>query len=149
MRFCFAKCRRNMHRSERTGFNILELTVSIGLLAILMTTTVQMLRLASRQQRAMERRAAALQSVQAIAELAGNIAWDELTPAALDQIPIPDRAKPFLPDGKLSVEMADEADPIARRITIELTPSGAAGQSAGTTRLTTWVFPGQTQPSEQ
>jgi type II secretory pathway pseudopilin PulG len=144
----FSTHQLGIRRSQRTGFTILELTVSIGLLAILMTTSVQMLRLASRQQRALERRATELQTIQAVAELAGNIPWDQLTPAALDQIQIPDRTKPYLQEAKLSIEMAEEADPIARRIYIELNPSGATGQPAPTTRLTTWVFPDQTQPSE-
>ncbi len=127
----------------RRGFTILELAVAIALLAALMTTCVQMLRLVSRQQQAAERRAVALQTVQAVAELVGNIPWDELTPAALNQIAIPDRVKPYLPNGKLNIAMAEEADPVARRVSIELSSSGTAEQPAGTTRLTTWVFPDQ------
>jgi prepilin-type N-terminal cleavage/methylation domain-containing protein len=145
----FATSRLGMHQSKRSGFTILELIVSIGLLAILMTTSIQMLRLASRQQRAMERRAAELQTVQAVAELAGNLPWDQITPAVVKQIQIPDRAKPFLPDGKLNIEMADETDPIARRISLELGPSSSTGKPGGITRLTTWVFPDETHPSEQ
>jgi hypothetical protein len=137
-------------RSKRSrAFTIFELTVAIGLLAVLMMTSVQMLQLLMRQQRAVERKVLALHTVQAVAELVGNIRWDELSPAAVEAITIPERVKLHLPGAKLTIALAEEADPVSKRISIELSLDSSAGQPAGTTQLTTWAFPEQSPPPGQ
>jgi prepilin-type N-terminal cleavage/methylation domain-containing protein len=140
--------RRCVSRLARGGFTILESIVAIGLLAVLMTITIQMLKLASLHQRVAERRAIELQTVQAVAELAENMHWNELSPTAIGHFRIPEAVQSYLPNEQLHVAMVDENEPAAKRISIEIQHTGAKGQPGGATRLTTWVFPEQSQSTE-
>jgi hypothetical protein len=121
---------------------LLEITLAAGLLGVLMTVSVQMLRMMGDRQRAGERRAAALQTVDALAEQLGNMTWDELTPAAGDELTIPETMKRHLPGAVLHATVVEESEPIsAKRLTIELKLDGPRGQAAAPVRLTTWAFP--------
>jgi hypothetical protein len=122
--------------------SLLEITLAAGLLGILMTVSVQMLRVMGDRQRAAERRAAALQTVQALAETLGNMPWDELSDSAANEIAIPESMSKYLPGAKLSVTVNDESEPIvAKRVMLELHWNNPRGQSPAPVRLTTWVFP--------
>jgi hypothetical protein len=121
--------------------SLLEIMLAAGLLGVLMTVSVQMLRVMGDRQRAAERRAAALQTVQALAENLGNMPWDELSAAAAEKIAIPESMSRHLPGAKLNVTVNDESDPIvAKRVKLELHWNNPRGQSPAPVRLTTWVF---------
>jgi hypothetical protein len=123
--------------------SLLEITLAAGLLGVLMTVSVQMLRVMGDRQRAAERRAAALQTVQALAETLGNVPWDELSASAVDQITIPEVTRRHLPGAKLSVTVNDESEPVvAKLVMLELRWNNPRGQTSAPVRLTTWVFPG-------
>ena len=131
------------------GITLLEMTVAAGILAVLISTSVQMIRVVSAQQRAAERRAVAMQTVQALAEQLGNLPWDELTPQSTEQITIPAVLAAYLPGAKLAVTLNGETEDIAaKRVAIELTWKAPNGQPAGPVRLTTWSFPDQPPPPE-
>jgi hypothetical protein len=122
--------------------SMLEITLAAGLLGVLMTVSVQMLRVMGDRQRESERRTAALQTVQAIAEQLQNMPWDELTPSAGDTIKIPKAIARHLPGAKLGVTVSEESEPVAaRRVTVELQWNGPRGQPARPIRLTAWAFP--------
>jgi type II secretory pathway pseudopilin PulG len=132
------------HRSvlRRPGMSLLEIMLAAGLLGILMTVSVQMMRVMGDRQRAAERRAAALQTAQALAEMLGNRPWDELTDSAAEKIEIPESMRSHLPGATLSVTVNEESDPIAaKRVMLELRWKNPRGQSPAPVRLTTWVFP--------
>lgn len=135
-----ATIRRLTGRADRAAFTMFELAVAVALLIVLMAFTVQVMRLVSRQQRTIEKRVVALETVQAVAEQIGNVPWNELTPDAMEQIAIPDQMKARLPGSKLTVRLADEDDPAAKRITIELQTGEAGRPGSAMTRLTTWSF---------
>jgi hypothetical protein len=121
--------------------SLLEIMLAAGLLGILMTVSVQMMRVMGDRQRAAERRAAALQTVQALAETVGNMPWNELSADAAEKIAIPESMSKNLPGAKLNVTINDEREPIAaKRVMLELHWNNPRGQAPAPVRLTTWVF---------
>jgi hypothetical protein len=122
--------------------SLLEITLAAGLLGILMTVSVQMMRVMGDRHRAAERRAAALQTVESLAEMLGNMPWDELSTDAAEKIAIPESMSRHLPGAKLSVTVNDESEPVvAKRLMLELRWNNPRGQTPAPVRLTTWVFP--------
>ncbi len=136
------RCPRHQSVLWRGGMSLLEIMLAAGLLGILMTVSVQMLRVMGDRQRAAERRAAALQTVQALAETIGNMPWDELSASAADEIAIPEEMRRCLPGAKLRVTVNDENEPVvAKRVMLELRWNNPRGQTSAPLRLTTWAFP--------
>jgi hypothetical protein len=131
---------------------LLEVSVATALLAVLLGTTTQFLRVLAGQQRAGERRLVAMQAVQAMAEQIGNMRGEELTAGAAPPLAIPAEAKRYLPGARLEIDVADEPAPAAKRVSIALSWNGPGGQRAGKCGLTTWVFPeasGSDDPGER
>jgi hypothetical protein len=125
--------------------SLLEVTMAVGILALLMTVSMQMLRAVGGQQRAAQQRALALQTVQALTEQIGNTPWNELTAEAANDITIPTAVRPFLPGAKLAITLSDVPEPVpAKLATVELTWTAPNGRSAGPARLTSWVYPDET-----
>jgi prepilin-type N-terminal cleavage/methylation domain-containing protein len=135
-------CRQGSASRARRGVTLLEITVASGILVILLSGAIQMLRAVSSQQRAGDRQADALQAVQVVSEEIGNLPWEGLTSESAAQVGIPSRLERRLRGAKLAVTVAEQAGPIpTKRVLVELTWPGADGRPAGRARLTTWVFP--------
>jgi type II secretory pathway pseudopilin PulG len=126
---------------RRRGTSLLEIMLAVGLLGVLMTVSVQMMRVIGDRQRAAERRAAALQTVQALAEKLGNMPWDQLFDVA-GKIEIPQPMRRHLPGARLSVSVNKESEPtLAKRVIVVLRWNNPRGQNSAPVRMTTWVFP--------
>ncbi len=129
------------HTAGPRGLTLLEMTVTAAILALLLSTSMTMLRVVSGQQRAAERRAVATQTVQALAERLVNRPWDELTPEAVENAAIPAAVAPHLPGAKLLVAVDEETEGVAaKRVTIELAWNGPSGQPARPVRIIAWAF---------
>jgi type II secretory pathway pseudopilin PulG len=138
--YCWASQRS--HPVQRRAMTLLEIAVALGLLGMLMSVSVQMLRVMGERQRAAERRGAATQTVQALTEQLSNMPWEHLTAQAADAVEIPAAMSARLPGSRLSVAVIEESEPIvAKRVTVELRWNGPRGQPARPMRLTTWVYP--------
>jgi len=134
----------------RRGMSLLEITLAAGLLGILMTVSVQMLRVMGDRQRAAERRATALHTVQALTEQLSNLPWDQLTASGANELSIPETVSRYLPGAKLSATVREESEPVvAKRLTLELQWNGPRGQAATPVRLTVWSFPDSAQQVER
>src|SRR4051812_18349471 len=132
----------NMHARFRGAFTLLEVVIAAGMLAMLLTTSVQMLRALSIYQRGSEHRAVALEAVQAVSDQIANTPWDQLTAESAKKVTIPKQLESYLPGAKLSVSLENEATPTAsRRIYVDLSWKGPDGQLSAPVRLTSWVFP--------
>lgn len=132
---------------RRTGVAILEIVVAAGMLAAILVVAVQMLDALTRRQRGAERRALAIETVQAVSEQLGNMRWEELTPTAAEAVEIPEVAKSFLPNASIKAAIINEQEPVAaKRIQVELTWTAPGGQPAGPVRLTSWAFPDEPPP---
>src|SRR6478609_963661 len=111
-----------VHAPLRRAFTLLEVIIAAGMLAVLLTTSVQMLRALSIHQRASERRTVALEAIQAVTDQVGNIPWDQLTAEAAKKVTIPKQLAGYLPGAKLSVSLDEDARPArSRRIHVDLT----------------------------
>jgi hypothetical protein len=138
----------NLHQRCHRAFTLLEVVIAAGMLAMLLTTSVQMLRSLSIYQRGSDRRAVALQAVQAVSDQIANTPWNQLTAESAKKVMIPKQLENYLPGAKLSVSLEDEATHTAsRRIHVDLTWNGLDGQSSAPVRLTTWIFP-ERSPSQ-
>ena len=127
--------------NRRPGFTILEMVVAAGILAVLLTTTVHMLRVLTGHQRASDRRAIAIEAVQAVAEQISNLPWDQLTTESAQQITMPRQLEARLPGTKVTIEVAEETSPVVdKRIMVELTWVGQDKATVSPIRLTTWAF---------
>jgi prepilin-type N-terminal cleavage/methylation domain-containing protein len=134
--------------TRRSAFSLLEVIVAAAILAVILTVAARMLNALGNQQQASQRRALALQTVQALAEQLGNLPWDELTPEAANRTNVPAVSQTHLPGAKLSIAVHEEQEPLsAKRVTVALTWNGPNGQPSGPVRLTTWVFHDATPPS--
>ena len=131
-----------VHAPLRRAFTLLEVIIAAAMLAVLLTASVQMLRALSIHQRASERRAVALEAVQAVADQVANFPWEQLTAESAKKVTIPKQLAGYLPGAKLSVSLDKEPTPTeSRRIHIDLTWNGADGQAVAPVRLTSWAFP--------
>ena len=101
-----------------------------------------MLRALSIHQRATERRAVALEAIQAVSDQVANIPWDQLTAESAKKVTIPKPLDDYLPGAKLSVSIDEQAAPTpSRRLHVDLTWNGPDGQAVAPVRLTSWIFP--------
>src|SRR3954468_9345997 len=123
-----SSCDMNVHARSRRAFTLLEVVIAAGMLAMLLTTSVQMLRALSVYQRGSDRRAVALEAVQAVSDQIANIPWDQLTDESAKKVTIPKQLEVYLRGAKLSVSIEDEPTPTAsRRIHVDLTWNGQDG----------------------
>jgi hypothetical protein len=131
----------NERLGVRVGITLMEVAASAAMLALLLASSAQMFGTISKHQRAADRQAIALQTVQNAMEEISNRPWDELTPANLRGVGVPDAVARYLPGAELKATVTDEAAPVSRRITVELTWLAPSGQRSGPMRLTGWAFP--------
>jgi hypothetical protein len=130
------------HGRCRRAFTLLEVVIAASMLAMLLTTSVHMLRALTIYQRGSEHRAVALEAVEAVSDQIANTPWDQLTKESAKKATIPKQLDSYLPGAKLSVSLENEATPTSsRRIQIDLSWHGPDGQLCSPVRLTSWVFP--------
>jgi Tfp pilus assembly protein PilV len=133
---------RTAERCPHRGVTMIEVTAAAAMLAVLLASSVQVMRALSIQQKAAARRTMALQTVQALAEDLANTPWDQLTPETAGKLTVPDVVNLYLPGAAFSASVAEQEQPLAsKRLSVELRWRGPSGQPAGPLRLTTWVFP--------
>jgi type II secretory pathway pseudopilin PulG len=120
---------------------LIELTIAIAVLAVFTATCAQMMAALSKQVRANERRLLALQTAQAVSEQLQNQPWERLSSDAVKETPLPESVAARLPGAILKVAVVDEADPVAKRITVEITWNGSGAERSAPVRLTSWAFP--------
>jgi hypothetical protein len=135
------------HATRRGAFTLFEVIVAATMLAVLLTTSVQMLRAVSNHERASERRVVAMEAVQAVGDQIANIPWRELTPESAKKVSIPKPLDSWLPGAKLTVSLDEEASPTtSKRIHVDITWNGPDGQAVAPVGLTSWAFPERSRP---
>ena len=126
---------------------IIEIIVACAMLIVLLSGSMPMMRALATQQRALERRAVALQTIQAVSEQLGNMSWEMLNQQAANSLALPELVRTRLPGATLTAIVADEPLPVAaKRLLVEISWDAPNGQPAGPLRLATWVF--QSQPTQ-
>jgi hypothetical protein len=131
---------------KRPAFTLLELSAAAAITAMFLAASLQMLRALSAYDRSAQRRAYAQQALAAVAEQAAGTPWDKLSSDSPPTIGIPQPLKKYLPNAKLTIAVAEETSPAAKRIMLELNWNDPRGRETRPERLTTWAFPPARQP---
>lgn len=136
------KIRADRGMRKHCAFTLIEIAVAVGMLAVLLFISAQMLRAMSNYQHTNRQRTVALQAIQAVSEQAGNIRWDQLSTDSAQQIKIPNQLEVYLPNASLSIVVEEESAPVVcKRIMAELKWRGLNSQTVAPVRLTSWAFP--------
>ncbi len=131
-----------MPAEQRRGVTLVEVIAAVTMLAVLLASSVQMMRALGTQQLAAARRAMAIQTVQAVTEQLTNLPWDELTPEAAAKLTLPEVATLYLPGAALSAAVENANQPVeSKRLSVELRWNAPNGKPAAPLRVTTWVYP--------
>ncbi len=124
----------------RRGFTLVELALTVGMLAIAMSVTVQLLGWIVAERRASERRQFAAQEAANVLERFAARPFDGLTPEAARAVTLSEAARAVLPGAELSVVVDDRgAAPDARRVAVRLRWRQRSGEWDAPVRLTTWI----------
>lgn len=125
----------------RRGASLIELTVAamvmgtvFALLGPVMTSIREQRRLAGERQ-------LAVAELANCAERQALKSWTELTADGLADLELSAAAGRTLLDAQLNVTVAEESDPVARRVTFELTWQDRGGRTVQPLQLVVWRFP--------
>jgi len=125
----------------RRGVTMIEIAAAVAMLAVLLASSVQVMRALAKEQLAAARRVMALQTVQAVTEELANLPWDQLSPEAAGKLTIPDVVNFYLPGAALAATVAEAEEPVkSKRLSVELRWRMPNGQPTAPLRLTTWVY---------
>jgi Tfp pilus assembly protein PilV len=127
-------------RGPRRAFTMVEVSLSVFLLAVAMTATVQMLGWVATQRRAAERRQWAIQEVANLMEHLTSEPWDRVTNDSAADLTLSEEIRRKLPEPELKVDV-DETDPDLgeKRLAIRLRWRNRAGAWEAPVRLTAWI----------
>ena len=126
--------------SRRRGFTLVELTLTVVLLTVAMTTVVQVLGWVATERRAIERRQWAIQEVANLMERLTAEPYDAVTADSARTLALSGSTAAKLPEPELTIEVA-EARGEAKRLAIRLTWRNRAGLRETPVRLTAWIYP--------
>jgi prepilin-type N-terminal cleavage/methylation domain-containing protein len=125
--------------ASRGAMTLIELIAAASILAVLLGSAVQVIRVLDKHRQSTERRAIALQTTQALLEELSNTPWEQLTPAAAAKLQIPEAVTDYLPTARIVATVDDETDPVAaKRVAVAIEWTAAGNLNA--TQLTTWVY---------
>jgi Tfp pilus assembly protein PilV len=119
---------------------MVEVTLSVFLLAVAMTTTVQILGWVATQRRAIERRQWAIQEVANLMEHLTAEPWDRVTPDSARALTLSDEIRRKLPEPELKLDVDEtEAGRGEKRLAIQLRWRNRSGTWEAPVRLTAWI----------
>lgn len=123
------------------GFTILELMVTLILLASVMATVVPLLSWVNAQRRAADARQVAVQEATNILERFSARDWDDVSQPSAIAVKLSADTAESLRDARLKVTVHwDPQQPTAKRITVELRWKNREGDELSPVRLTGFVF---------
>ena len=109
-----------MIKSKRSGFTVVELLAAIAILAVLLTTTVQMLRLVVVQRQRNEDRQAACEAAASLMELITALPDSEIRPQVLRQPAIQPILEGIQQRWEVDLQITPVDDPSGQRIDLRL-----------------------------
>jgi hypothetical protein len=120
---------------------LIEVSVSILLVASLGSLIVGALVSRARQQRAIDSRELAVAEAANLMEQLTSLSWNDLTRERLAPLKLSDNIRQAIPAAALAVAVEPSVDkPDAKRISIQIEFPGPAGQAVRPVRLTSWVY---------
>lgn len=127
-------------RPPRRGVSLIELTVASLLVGTVFVALGPVLHAIRQQREQAQQRQIALLELANQAERLSLRAWEELTPERLEQIELSETARQRLRQASLRVALAEDAEPLVRRITLELSWHDPAGRGVSPLRLVVWKY---------
>lgn len=129
------------HGSDsRRAFTVVEVALSVFLLAVAMTTTVQVLGWVANERRAAERRQWAIEEVANLMERLTAAPWDQVTVDSARSVTLPEGIRGKLPEPELTIVVDEpEGNPGEKRLAIRLRWRNRAGAWEAPVRLTAWI----------
>lgn len=128
-------------RRRRRGSLLLEAVAGLTLMGVAIVLAAQVLGWTAAERRDGEHDAWARQEALNLVERLRTTPADRLE-AAIPELSSNPRAARFLPDGRVSIRMADApGEPAGKRLTVEVGWTGRGGRPSKPARLTTFVFP--------
>jgi Tfp pilus assembly protein PilV len=131
------------HRPRR-AFTMVEVTLSVFLLVVAMTATVQILGAVATQRRAAERRQWAIQEVANLMEHLTSEPWDRVTADSALGLTLSEEIRRKLPEPELTVDVAEtDRELREKRLAIRLRWRNRSGTWEAPVRLTAWIARGR------
>jgi Tfp pilus assembly protein PilV len=131
------------HRPRR-AFTMVEVTLSVFLLVVAMTATVQVLGAVATQRRAAERRQWAIQEVANLMEHLTAEPWDRVTADSALGLSLSEEIRRKLPEPELTVDVAETDRELGeKRLAIRLRWRNRSGTWEAPVRLTAWIARGR------
>lgn len=126
---------------RRPGLGLVEMVVTVALLAVAMTATVQVVGWVALERRSVDRRERALGEARNLLERLAARPWDDLTPEAAARVRPSDASAHFLGKPTLTVTItpADDA-PARKKLAVELRWPDRSGRPEAPVRLIAWVY---------
>jgi Tfp pilus assembly protein PilV len=125
---------------NRRAFTACEVALAVFLMAVAMTSTVQVLGWVASERRAVERRQWAVQEVANLMERLTAAPWDGVTPESARALALSEGVRRKLPEPELTIDV-DEKDAARgeKRLAIRLRWRNRAGAWEAPVRLTAWI----------
>ena len=121
------------------AFTLVEVIAVTAMLGIVLALSAQVLGAVTRYARAAEHHAVALRTLENCLEQITNLPWDELEPAAIETMSLPDDLRSCWPQAQLEGEVKLADGPLqGKQITLRLSLTGAPRSREA--RLTAWVY---------
>jgi hypothetical protein len=133
-------------RPPRRGSILVEMTISAGMLAVVMALTVQVLGYAGQQRRSADQRQRAMIEAANLMERITAGPYDEVTPDRARGLTIAPATAASLPGAEWTVDVKDDPPGpgrSAKRIAVRLRWKGRSGEWEAPVRLTTWIERGR------
>jgi prepilin-type N-terminal cleavage/methylation domain-containing protein len=128
-------------RKHRRGFTLLEYIAAAVVLGLAATATLHLVAASNATQRAIQEQRVAWQEASNCLEELTAEGFAALTDERLARCRLGETTLQLLTDGKLTASVAPVADePVAKRVTVEVTWKPRLGERCPTVRLTTFVY---------
>ena len=126
---------------DRPGFSVIELMIAVLLLGTVFAMLGPTLTWIRQQRRLADDRQLALIELSNVAERLSLVSYEAVTPEHLAGLTLAPPVAAALPQARLSATLADETEPPAKRVTLELTWKGDGTRPVAPLRLVTWRYP--------
>ena len=122
------------------GFTLIEVIMTLSILAVAMTVTVHVLGWIALDRRTSERRLLAAQEAANVLERFAARPFDRVTPEAAKQAVLSEAARQALPGAEITVTVDERgAAPDSKRVAVSIRWRQRSGEWDAPARLTTWV----------
>lgn len=123
----------------RRGTLLVEVIVSLVLLAAVFRLLVPTLGVVQKQRRYAVQRQTALDEASNVLESVSSWPWEQLTRERLDTLKVSDSARRLLPDAEIRTSLMESEAPSARQIMLEIQWRDQAGNRVAPVRLACWI----------